>query len=128
MHIPSHFMVDGWNQVECTYQPHHSITSWDDLCNKFFARYILPSKTALMRSEITMFHQEEDGPLFEAWEIFTSILLKCPHHGIADWLHVEIFYNVLTKESWSLIDAASGGAIWNKEVERTSTINRRDGP
>ncbi|CAL1356242.1 unnamed protein product [Linum trigynum] len=96
--------------------PHHSITSWADLCDMFFAMYIPPSKTTLMRSEIIMFLEEEDEPLFEAWERFASLLLKCTHHDIVDSFQVESFYNGLTRESRNLIDEASGGAIKNKEV------------
>ncbi|CAL1381783.1 unnamed protein product [Linum trigynum] len=78
------FTLNGAAKKWLNNQPHHSITSWDHLCNKFFTRYIPPSKTTLMRSEITMFRKEEDEPLFEAWERFKSLLLKFPHHGIFD--------------------------------------------
>ncbi|CAL1378898.1 unnamed protein product [Linum trigynum] len=79
------FTLNGAAKQWLNKHPHHSIISWDHLCNKFFARYIPPSKTALIRSEITIyFPQEEDEPLFEAWERFTYLLLKFPHHGIAD--------------------------------------------
>ncbi|CAL1399814.1 unnamed protein product [Linum trigynum] len=110
------FTLNGAAKQWLNNHPHHSIDSWDDLCNKLFETYIPSSKMALMRSEITMFRQEEDEPMFEAWESFTSRLLKCPHHGIADWLQVESFYNGLTWESRHLIDAASGGVIRNNEV------------
>ncbi|CAL1383422.1 unnamed protein product [Linum trigynum] len=78
------FTLNGAAKKWLNNQPHHSITSWDDLCNKFFARYIPSSKTALMRSEIPMFCQEEDELLFEACERFRSLILKCPHRGIGD--------------------------------------------
>ncbi|CAL1378907.1 unnamed protein product [Linum trigynum] len=43
-----------------------SITSWDDLLNKFMARYCLPLKTAEWRKKITHFEQEEDETLRDA--------------------------------------------------------------
>ncbi|CAL1381820.1 unnamed protein product [Linum trigynum] len=59
------FPLNGPTKKWLNNQPHHSIASWDDLCKKFSTRYIPPSKMALMRSEIIMFYEEEDEPLFE---------------------------------------------------------------
>lgn len=52
--------------------------------------------------------------LYEAWERFKNLQRKCPHHGIPDWLIVQTFYNGVSEQFKSTIDAAAGGAIMNK--------------
>lgn len=52
----------------------NSISTWNDLAEKFLAKYFPPSKNAKMRNEITSFRQGEDESLFDAWEIFKELL------------------------------------------------------
>lgn len=43
-----------------------SITTWNDLAEKFLAKCFPPSKNAKMRNEITSFRQGDDESLFDA--------------------------------------------------------------
>ena len=43
-----------------------SITTWNDLDDKFLMKYFPPTKNAKLRNEITSFHQLEDESLYEA--------------------------------------------------------------
>ncbi|CAL1391338.1 unnamed protein product [Linum trigynum] len=61
-----------------------SITSWDDMLNKFMTRYCPPSKTADWCKKITHFEQEEDETLRDAWERYSDYFLQCPHKYIMD--------------------------------------------
>ncbi|CAL1354433.1 unnamed protein product [Linum trigynum] len=56
-------------------RPPRSITSWDDLLNKFMARYCSPLKTTEWRKKITYFEQEEDETLRDAWERYSDYFL-----------------------------------------------------
>ena len=49
-------------------EPPDSITSWDDLSNKFPARFFPPAKTAKLRIDISSFHQYEGESFYEEWE------------------------------------------------------------
>ena len=62
--------------------PPNSITTWEDLRRVFLARYFLPSKTSILRNQITRFNQNLGESLFEAWERYKDLLRACPHHGL----------------------------------------------
>ncbi|KAI3816372.1 hypothetical protein L1987_16065 [Smallanthus sonchifolius] len=79
--------------------PTGSITTWDDLAQKFLSKYFPPAKTAKLRNDITTFTQEDGESLYEAWERFKDMLRKCPHHGLEVWLQVSSFYNGLHNQA-----------------------------
>ena len=43
-----------------------SITTWNDLVDKFLMKYFPPTKNAKLRNEIIFFHQLEDESLYDA--------------------------------------------------------------
>ena len=50
------------------------ITTWEELAQKFLAKYFPPSKTAKLRNDITTFVQLEGESLYEAWERYKDLL------------------------------------------------------
>ncbi|KAL5546712.1 hypothetical protein UlMin_006399 [Ulmus minor] len=48
---------------------------------------------------------------------FKDLLRKCPHHGLPLWMQVQTFYNGLLSHTQTMVDAASGGAFFNKTPE-----------
>ena len=95
-----------------------SITSWDDLLNKFLARFFPPAKAVKLRIDISSFYQYEGESFYEAWERFKDLLRKFPDHSFIKWMQVHHFYNGLSHPTRTLIDAFVGGAIMGKnEVE-----------
>ncbi|XP_031264274.1 uncharacterized protein LOC116122580 [Pistacia vera] len=73
--------------------PAGSITTWEQMTQKFLSRYFPPTKTAQLRNDITMFVQVDTESLYEAWERFKDMLQRCPHHELQVWLQVQTFYN-----------------------------------
>ena len=63
-----------------------SITSWDDLSNKFLTRFFPPAKAAKLRIDISSFYQYEGESFYEAWERFKDLLRKFPHHSFTKWM------------------------------------------
>ncbi|GJZ64051.1 hypothetical protein Tco_0620472, partial [Tanacetum coccineum] len=55
-----------------------SITTWEDLKTKFLRKYCPPARTAKKIEEISNFQQEPDETLYQAWELFKELLMKCP--------------------------------------------------
>ena len=102
--------------------PMGSITSWDDLAQKFPAKFFPQAKTARLRIEIANFAQFEGETLYEAWECYKDLLRKCPHHGLPRWMQVQNFYNGLVASTKTLIDAAAGGAFMSKPKTRRMTF------
>ena len=97
--------------------PAGSFTTWEDLAQKFLAKFFPPAKTAKLRNEITMFDQQHGESLYEAWDRYKELLRKCPHHGLPKWLQLNTFYNGLHGNLRSSIDAAAGGALMAKTYE-----------
>ena len=93
------------------------ITTWEELAQKFLAKYFPPSKTAKLRNDITTFIQFEGESLYEAWERYKDLLRRCPHHDLPAWLQVQTFYNGLGAINRSMVDATTGGALMSKTHE-----------
>ena len=94
--------------------PAGSITTWEQLAQKFLAKYYPPGKTLKMREEITLFCQAENEGLHEAWERYKELLRLCPHHGLPEWLQIQMFYNGLTSSNKNMVDASAGGSLMKK--------------
>ena len=53
--------------------PPGSITTWDELVQRFLSKFFPPAKTAKLRNEITSFTQYDQESLYEAWERFKEM-------------------------------------------------------
>ncbi|XP_073049527.1 uncharacterized protein [Primulina eburnea] len=94
--------------------PLGSITTWADLVTKFLSKYFPPAQ---LKIDITKFRQREFEVLYEAWERYKELLRKCPNHGYAEWVQIELFYNGLDGPTRGNVDAAAGGTIFSKTPE-----------
>ncbi|GKB87742.1 hypothetical protein Tco_0960014 [Tanacetum coccineum] len=65
-------------------KPSGSITTWEDLKAKFLSKYCPPARTAKKMEEINNFQQEPDETLYQSWERFKELLIKCPQHYLTD--------------------------------------------
>nr|GEU37732.1 putative reverse transcriptase domain-containing protein [Tanacetum cinerariifolium] len=59
-------------------EPTGSITTSDGLKTKFLNKYCPQARTAKKMEEINNFQQEPDENLYQAWEQFKELLMKCP--------------------------------------------------
>ena len=62
-------------------QPPDSITSWNDLVQKFLTKLFPPLKITQLVQAINTFRQLERENLAESWERFHELLRRCPHVG-----------------------------------------------
>ncbi|GJU87847.1 hypothetical protein Tco_1295393 [Tanacetum coccineum] len=62
--------------------------------------------------EINNFQQEPDENLYQAWERFKELLMKCPQHHLTEMHEVILFYNGLGIPTRHILD--SRGAIPSK--------------
>ncbi|GJZ72012.1 hypothetical protein Tco_0635863 [Tanacetum coccineum] len=95
-------------------QPSGSITTWEILKTKFLNKYCPPARTAKKMEEINNFQQEPNESLFQAWERFKELLMKCPQHYLTDMQDVILFYNGLDVPTRQILD--SKGVIPSKTV------------
>ncbi|KAL5573531.1 hypothetical protein UlMin_023128 [Ulmus minor] len=111
------FSLNSKAKAWLTSLPSGTITTWNGLVNVFLTKYFPPAKSAKMRNDISNFLQQDQESLYEAWERFKDLLRKCPHHGLPLWMQVQTFYNGLLSNTQTMVDAASGGAFFNKSPE-----------
>ena len=105
-----------------TSQPPDSITSWNDLVQKFLIKIFPPAKIAQLVQEINTFRQFEEENLAKAWERFHELLRRCPHHMLTRWMQVHTFYNDLSDSTRTIIDASAGGALMKKNINQAYEI------
>ena len=105
-----------------TSQPPDSITTWNDLVQKFLTKFFLPGKIAQLVQEINTFGQLEGESLAEAWDRFHELLRKCPHHRLTRWMQVHTFYNGLRNATRTVIDASVRGALMKKTTDQSYEI------
>ncbi|GJR85838.1 mitochondrial proton/calcium exchanger protein-like protein isoform X1 [Tanacetum coccineum] len=55
--------------------------------------------------EINNFQQELDETLYQAWERFKELLMKCPQHYLAEMQEVILFYNGLDVPTRQILDS-----------------------
>ncbi|KAJ9556763.1 hypothetical protein OSB04_011377 [Centaurea solstitialis] len=104
-----------------------SVSSWNDMAEKFLRKYFPPNRNAKSRKEICAFVQWDDEPVPDAWERFKELLRRCPHHGIPYCIQLETFYNGLNPNAKQMLDATAGGAftssIYNEGYEILEKIS-----
>lgn len=82
-----------------------SITSWDQLVNKFLSKFFPMSKTDSLRRKISKFFQKDDDEFYEYLKRFNDLILRCQHHGFEVWRIVKYFYDGLTPLNRQLIQS-----------------------
>ncbi|GJY22341.1 hypothetical protein Tco_0394907 [Tanacetum coccineum] len=81
------------------------IKTWEDLKTKFLSKYCPLARTAKKMKEINNFQQELDGTLYQAWERFKELLMKCPQHYLTEIQEMILFYNVLDVPTRQILDS-----------------------
>ncbi|GKC62725.1 hypothetical protein Tco_1095323 [Tanacetum coccineum] len=89
-------------------EPTGSITTWDGLKTKFLNKYCPPARTAKKIKEINNFQQEPDKNLYQAYERFKELLMKCPQHNLTKMQEVILFYNGLGIPTRQILDSRGG--------------------
>ena len=105
-----------------TSQPLDSITTWNDLVQKFLTKIFPPLKITQLVQEINTFRQFEGKNLVEAWDKFHELLRRCPHHRLTRWMQVHTFYNGLNASARTIIDASVGGSLMKNTTDQAYEI------
>ncbi|GJT42099.1 hypothetical protein Tco_0941964 [Tanacetum coccineum] len=86
-------------------EPTGSFTTWEILKEYFLSKYCPPSRTAKKMEEINNFQQDPDETLYQAWERFKELLLRCPQHYLTDMQEVILFYKGLDVPTRQILDS-----------------------
>ncbi|XP_057723830.1 uncharacterized protein LOC130939770 [Arachis stenosperma] len=96
--------------------PKESLTTWEDVVNKFLARFYPPQRINRLRAEVQTFRQLDGETLYEAWERFKDLTRKCPPDMFNEWVQLHIFNEGLRYESKKAVDHSSGGSLNKKKT------------
>ncbi|GJS97008.1 zinc finger, CCHC-type containing protein [Tanacetum coccineum] len=96
-----------------------SITTWEDLINRFLAQFFPPGRTAKLCNDILMFQQHQGQSLSEAWTRLKDLLQKVPRHGIDLWLQVQIFYDHVNPVTRQTIDQSVGERLRDRNAKES---------
>jgi len=102
--------------------PNQSLTSWEEVEEKFLQRFFPISRYMKSKSKISMSKQGADEVFYETWEMFKMILRKFPNHGFEDIAQLSIFLNGLRSDTKMLLDVATDGTMMAHDVEQTTRI------
>ncbi|KAJ9551268.1 hypothetical protein OSB04_015313 [Centaurea solstitialis] len=94
--------------------PPNSVETWNQMARLFLDKFFPASRAANLRREICSIKQRDVETLHEYWERFKHLCVSCPQHGISEQLLLQYFYEGLLPMDRKMIDAASGGAMFNK--------------
>ncbi|XP_070028616.1 uncharacterized protein [Nicotiana sylvestris] len=89
--------------------PNHSITTWDELVDKFIAKFFSPSHMEALRDEILAFKQEPTEPLHEIWEWFWMMVKECPNNDMNDVMIQQTFYRGINTTNQCIVNQLAGG-------------------
>nr|GEZ44874.1 hypothetical protein [Tanacetum cinerariifolium] len=95
-------------------EPTGSIKTWEDLKTKFLNKYCPPGRDAKKMEEINNFQQESDETLYQAWERFKELLMKCPQH-------------YLTEMQEAIQEMAEYSQKWHNGTSRSRSTETFDG-
>ncbi|GJX60443.1 reverse transcriptase domain-containing protein [Tanacetum coccineum] len=92
----------------------------EDLKTKFLNKYCPPGRTAKKMEEINNFQKEPDETLYQAWERFKELLMKCPQHYLTKMHEVILFYNGLDVPTRQILDLR--GVVPTKTAEDAKKV------
>jgi len=99
-----------------------SLTSWNDVEEKFLHRFFPLSRYIKAKSDISTFRQGANETFCEAWERFKLMLRRCSNHGFEDISQLSIFHNGVRADTKMILGAAAGGTMMAVDVEQATRI------
>ncbi|GJY82950.1 hypothetical protein Tco_0496326 [Tanacetum coccineum] len=102
-------------------EPTGSIKTWEDLKTKFLNKYCPPGRTAKTMKKINNFQQEPDETLYQAWERFKELLMKCPQHYLTEMQETDADAKVAIQEM------AEYSQKWHNRTSRGRSTKTSDG-
>ncbi|XP_068307439.1 uncharacterized protein [Pyrus communis] len=102
--------------------PSRSISTWNQLNEKFLSKYYPASKTLDMRTQILSFAQKPNEEFHEAWEQFKELIRKCPHSGINCTYQMHIFFRGLNMTTKTVVNASCKGSYKDKKAQEACLL------
>jgi hypothetical protein len=91
--------------------PAGSITTWNDMEDKFLEQFFPTALFVRRRQDISNFQQKDGESLGEAYKRYKKLLAACLEHNYDGTVQMQIFCNGLRLATRQVLDTASGGSI-----------------
>jgi hypothetical protein len=91
----------------------------------FMKEYYSPGKTQSLRNKIATFAQYPTETISEAFEHFNEYNRAVSHHKFPKEVLVQNYYQGLTMESRTIIDASAGGSIIELTLTQAFTLFKK---
>ncbi|GJV23955.1 hypothetical protein Tco_1376650 [Tanacetum coccineum] len=108
-------------------KPTGSITTWDGLKTKFLNKYCPPARTTKKREEINNFQQEPDENLYQAWEQFKELLMKCPQYYLTEMRIGAILSKTAANAKVAIQEMAEYSQKWHNGTSKSRSTETSDG-
>ncbi|GJZ34943.1 putative reverse transcriptase domain-containing protein [Tanacetum coccineum] len=102
-------------------KPTGSITTWKDPKTKFLSKYCPPARTTKKMEEINNFLQELDENLYQAWEQFKELLMKCPQYYLTE------MHETVADAKIAIQEMAEHSQKWHNGTSRSRSTETSDG-
>ena len=102
--------------------PNHSIHTWDELAEKFIAKFFSPGHMATLRDEILAFKQEPNEPLHEIWERYRTMVKECPNNDMTEAMIQQTFYRGINTTNQCVVNQLAGGNFMNTPYSEACEI------
>ncbi|GJX29298.1 hypothetical protein Tco_0237377 [Tanacetum coccineum] len=102
-------------------EPTGSIKTWEDLKTKFLNKYCPHGRTAKKMEEINNFQQEPDETLYQAWECYKELLMKCPQHYLTE------MHETAADAKKAIQEMAEYSQKWHNGTSRGRSTETSDG-
>ncbi|XP_070051571.1 uncharacterized protein [Nicotiana tomentosiformis] len=89
--------------------PKHSIHTWDELAEKFTAKFFSPGHIATLRDEILAFKHEPNEPLLKIWERYRTMVKECPNNDMTEAMIQQTFYRGINTINQCVVNQLAGG-------------------
>ena len=67
---------------------HHSLTTWEEVMDKFFNHFFPESRVKAIKEHIVNFKQAPTELLFDTWERYKALLRSFPSHGYNQFMKI----------------------------------------
>jgi len=110
--------VDDWLNLH----PHHSLTTWEEVKEKFLNHFFSNSRVEAIKERIVKFKQAPTKSLFDTWERYKALLRSCPCHWYNQFMKISMFKKGITNDCRRMINASTRGNYLNKTTIQVKTI------
>ena len=102
--------------------PHHSLTTWEEVIDKFLNHFFLESRVEAIKERIVNFKEAPTKSLFDAWEWYKALLRNFPCYGYNQFMQISKFMKGINSDCRRMINASVGGNYLNKTTIQVKTI------